>query len=382
MTSLAKSLKFEVLESELEALLIEAELIRAHQPFYNSLLKDDKSNIYLLITDEKFPRVLRVRKTDLKKQKFQKNMAILGPFPSSYKLNEVLKIVRPIFPWCNKSSKNNKACLYYHLDLCPGACCQEISSLEYKKNIKNLIEFLKGRSKVISKELKKEMLAAAEKEKFEEAQKIKKQLENIDEITSKQYKLKPNLILPNFHQKNRDEALVHLRRIMSNEGVIDNNYQFHRIEGYDVSNIQGTNAVVSMVCFIDGYSQKDEYKYFKIRSLDTPNDYKMLQEALERRIKHPEWGKVDLIVIDGGKGQVRAVKKIIKNYCPVIGLVKHPDRLVLSIENKDKRDQIETKVISLIKNHPTLKMLEEVRDESHRFAKKQHTRLRNKNLLK
>ena len=310
-------------------------------------------------------------------------MAVLGPFQSSYKLNEVLKIVRPIFPWCNKQNKkDNKACLYYHLELCPGACCQQISETEYKENIKNLISFLKGKGKDINQKLKKEMLTSAEKEEFEKAQQIKKQLENIEVVTSKQYKLKPDLILPNFKQKQSSEALIHLRKIMNQEGIINHNYQFRRIEGYDVSNIQGTNAVVSMVTFINGESDKSEYKYFKIKSLNTPNDYKMLQEALGRRLNHPEWGKVDLIVIDGGKGQVRAAKKIVKNYCPVIGLVKHPDRLVLSLENTAKKDQIETKIIPLVKNHPTLKLLEEIRDESHRFAKRQHSRLRNKNLLK
>ena len=324
-----------------------------------------------------------MRKTDLKKKQYQKNLAVLGPFQSSYKLSEVLKIVRPIFPWCNKQNKKDvKACLYYHLELCPGACCQQISEIDYKENIKNLISFLKGKGKTINQKLKKEMLAAAEKEEFEKAQLIKKQLENIALVTSKQYKLKPDLILPNFEQKQKSEALIHLRRIMNQEKIINHNYQFKRIEGYDVSNIQGTNAVVSMVTFINGESEKSEYKYFKIKSLNTPNDYKMLQEALKRRLNHPEWGKVDLIVIDGGKGQVRAAKKIVKNYCPVIGLVKHPDRLVLSIENLEKKDQIETKIVPLIKNHPTLKLLEEIRDESHRFAKKQHSRLRNKNLLK
>jgi excinuclease ABC subunit C len=382
MTELAQRVEYQVLDSEIEALLIEAELIKAHQPYFNSRLKDDKSNIYLLISKEDFPKVLRVRKTDLNKKIYQHKMALFGPFASASRLNELLKIIRPIFQWCNQGpKKDGKACLYYHLDLCSGACCQKISQEDYQKNINRLIAFLRGQKKILLEELEKEMLALAKAEAFEKAQTIKNQIALIKEITSSQYKLKSDIILPNFRQAETQEALVHLRHILHQEGIVDSQQQFYRIEGYDVSNTMGQQATVSMVVLQDGQVAKKEYKFFKIRTLNTPNDYEMLQEAIKRRQKHPEWGKADLLMIDGGKGQVRAIAKVCQMKVPIIGLVKNPDRLVISMQDPDKKDNLSTKIISLPPEHPTLKMLQRLRDEAHRFAKKQHTRLREQKLL-
>ena len=382
MTELAQKVEHQVLESEIEALLIEAELIKAHQPYFNSLLKDDKSNIYLLITNENFPKILRVRKTDLNKKTYQNRLALFGPFISAFKLTELLKIIRPIFKWCNQTnSAKSKTCFYHHLDLCSGACCREITVEDYRKNIDQLILFLKGQKKDLLKNLKKEMAELANAEAFEKALVIKNKIQLIEEITSHTYKLKTDLILPNFSQAESQEALIHLKHILHQEGIVDAKQQFHRIEGYDVSNTMGQNATVSMVVLTDGEIDQSQYKFFKIRSLDTPNDYGMLQEAIDRRQKHLEWGSPDLILIDGGKGQVRAVAKIWKNQAPIIGLVKNPDRLVVTIRNSEKNNDLETKIIPLQAAHPTLKMLQKLRDEAHRFAKKHHTRLRTKNLL-
>lgn len=377
-----------VLKSELQALLIEAELIRAHQPFYNSLLKDDKSKLYLLFTKEDYPRIIRLRKSDLKKRRYQNSLAILGPFASSYKVNELLKIVRPIFPWCNKQNKSDhQACLYYHLELCPGACCDKISPQAYQENIKQLIKLLRGKNKALLKELAQKMKDLATAEKFEEAQKIKNKIDLIKEVTEEQYQLQPELILPDLTRKKQQEALINLRHIMHERGLVDLQYRFQRIEAYDVSNTQGNQATVSMVCFIDGYPELSEYKFFKIRQLAKPNDYAMLQEAIIRRQQHPEWGRPNLIVIDGGKGQLRSVNRVWRQSqffnCPVISLVKNPDRLVLITRKIDKKNKEswQTDIIKLAKNHPTLHLISQLRDEAHRFAKKQHTRLREQNLL-
>jgi len=377
-----------VLKSELQALLIEAELIRAHQPFYNSLLKDDKSKLYLLFTKEDYPRIIRLRKSDLKKRRYQNSLATLGPFASSYKVNELLKIVRPIFPWCNKQNKSDhKACFYYHLELCPGACCDKISPQAYQENIKQLIKLLQGKNKALLKELAQKMKDSATAEKFEEAQKIKNKIDLIKEVTEEQYQLQPELILPDLTRKKQQEALINLRHIMHERGLVDLQYRFQRIEAYDVSNTQGNQATVSMVCFIDGYPELSEYKFFKIRQLAKPNDYAMLQEAIIRRQQHPEWGRPNLLVIDGGKGQLRSVNRVWRQSqffnCPVISLVKNPDRLVLITRKIDKKNKEswQTDIIKLTKNHPTLHLISQLRDEAHRFAKKQHTRLREQNLL-
>jgi excinuclease ABC subunit C len=197
MTELARRVEYQILDSEIEALLIEAELIKAHQPYFNSRLKDDKSNIYLVITGEQFPRVLRARKTDLNKKIYQNHLAIFGPFVSAFQLTELLKIIRPIFKWCNQAySVQNKACFYHHLDLCSGACCQQISIVDYKHNIDQLILFLKGKTKELLKNLKQEMRDLAQAEAFEQALVIKNKIELIEIITNHQYKLKSDLIYP------------------------------------------------------------------------------------------------------------------------------------------------------------------------------------------
>ncbi len=381
MTELAVKIEHQVLDSEIEALLVEAELIRAHQPYFNSRLKDDKSSLYLLITKEDFPKVLRLRKTDLDKKIYQKKLALFGPFASAYRLNELLKIIRPIFRWCNqKPNKQHKACLYRHLDLCSGACAGTISATDYQADIKQLIAFLRGRKSELLRQLKEEMVALVKVEAFEQAALRRDKIQLIEEITSQNYQLKNDLLLPSLGQSRAEEGLLQLKRILREHRLIENETALQRIEGYDVSNTMGQQATVSLVVLTEGEIDQSQYKFFKIRSLQTPNDYGMLQEALTRRQKHPEWGQPDLIMIDGGKGQVQAIRKIWQWQTPVIGLVKNPDRLVLA--SKDPLTQkISSQIVKLPDNHPTLQMLANLRNEAHRFAKKHHTRLRTQKLL-
>lgn len=426
MVLTAKNLKFEILESELEALLIEAELIRLHQPAFNILLKDDKTPLYLLITKETYPRILKIRKKEL--PQYQRKGKILGPYQSSYKLGEVLKIARKIFPWCDEAGKTKfksndqslkpsqpaKPCFYYHLQLCSGACVGEISPADYQQMIEQLTLFLQGKKKAVITQLTKQMTTLAKELKFEQANQIKKQLAMIAEVTSHNYRLKPELVLPALSQNKTKHALLHLYKIIAPYFNLPKKYPLQRIEGYDVSNIMGKNAAVSMVVFTQGLADKAEYRIFNIKTLDTPNDYQMMKEALSRRQNHPEWETPSLIVMDGGKGQVRSALNVWKNPAtPIIGLVKNPDRVVIpsrvvrpSVSGKQKvsgkskarvrqqawsgpqteskhpgRLKINWQVIKLPKDHPSLQLLEQIRDESHRFAKKQHTRLRDRKLL-
>jgi excinuclease ABC subunit C len=373
------------LESELEALLVEAELIRIHQPKYNILLKDDKTPLYIHITDEKFPRVLTIRKKELIKR--QPKGTILGPFPSAYKTKEVLKLVRKIFKWCQKP-QGEKACFYYHIDLCSGACLEEINQNDYTKEIKNLILFLRGKKKSVVKTLEKEMNLLSQQEQFEKAQIRKEQINLINEVTRK--KLQPNLTLPQLQLTRTAEGLAHLQQLLRDHLAIPKQWPLTTIEGYDVSNVQGTNPSVSLVTFTNGQPDKSKYKVFNIRTLNTPNDYGMMKEALDRRQNHPEWGKPNLVMVDGGKGQVRAALNVWTWNIPVIGLVKNPDRIVIPIIDKEKSKnskpnqklKIDYKIIRLEDNHPTLNILQQIRDESHRFAQKQHKKLRIKKMFK
>ncbi|GIK83609.1 MAG: UvrABC system protein C [Patescibacteria group bacterium] len=387
MVSLAQTVKHKVLESELQALLVEAELIRTYQPEYNTLLKDDKSPLYIEITDEVYPRVLKVRKKEL--QKKQRNgTTVLGPFPSAYKTNEVLNIARKIFPWCNKKlahenrrNKDNQPCFYYHLDLCPGACIGEISPGKYNENIQNLIHFLRGKKKLVTDSLQQKMGQAIETQNYEEAAVVRDQLKLIAEVTSKQHKLKPELTTAALKEQISEDGVIYLQKILSQYLGLPKQMPLTRIEGYDVSNIQGTNPAVSLVTFTNGQPDTDQYRIFNIKTLNTPNDFHMLQEAIVRRQNHPEWGTPNLVLIDGGKGQVKSVLKLWKWYVPVIGIAKNPDRLVLpyyetQVEHGRKISNLKYHLVKLDSSHPTLKLIQQIRDESHRFAQKQHKKKR------
>jgi excinuclease ABC subunit C len=387
MVLLADQVKFKTLSSELEALLIEAELIRLHQPNFNSQLKDDKSPIYVLITQENYPKVLTIRKKDLDRTKVRGT--ILGPFPSSYKIKEVLKLVRKIFTWCDNPIALNKthrqqACFYYHLDQCPGACLGKISSQDYQENIKQLILFLKGKKKTVIKNIKAKLKESSANMEYEKASFFRDQLTMIKDVTSNHFQLQPTLILPNLINQTKAQSLLNLRKLLSTYMPLPKSYLLNRIEGYDVSNTSGKLASVAMVVFINGQPVKKEYKLFNIKTLTTPNDYQMLKEALLRRQNHPEWGKPDLIIIDGGKGQLRAALNVWQWHAPVISIVKNPDRIIIPnqlAKKKSNRLAITYKVITMPKTHPTLHLTQHIRNESHRFSKKQHQRRRLKEMF-
>lgn len=396
----AAKLKWEVLESELEALLVEAELIRTHQPSVNILLKDDKTPLYINITNELYPRVITVRKQEI--DRGQIKGTVLGPFPSAYKVREVLTIARRIFPWCNQPDQqqnpdllhNRKPCFYYHIDLCPGACVQDISPEEYRQNITQLVDFLRGKKKDVLRDLQQQMKEAAATEKYELAAKLRDKVLVIKDVTQKTYQLKPQTTLPQLKNTLIEEGLVHLKRLLSAYLYLPKDIPLSRIEGYDVSNTQGTLASVAMVTFIKGQPETSEYKLFNIRTLDTPNDYHMMKEALLRRQNHPEWGRPDLVVIDGGRGQLRAALSVWHWLNPVVSIAKNPDRIIipaltlpkLTSEEQSQLQQHSEKlryhIIKLEPNHPALNLIQQIRDESHRFSKKQHSRRRLKELFK
>ncbi len=395
----AQDLKFKELGSELEALLVEAELIRLHQPPFNILLKDDKSSIYVQITKEEFPRVLTLRKKELLRLPALKDSS-LGPFQSSFQLKQVLGIVRKIFPWCNQRSVLGRPCFYHHLELCPGVCVGHISALDYQKNIVDLSLFLRGKKKSVVTSLKKDLREKVESEQYEHAAVIKKRIDLIQKVTETKYRLSPDLVLPKLLSSKADETVVQLRGILTTYFALPKTYPLQRIECYDVSNISGTSAAVAMVVAIDGQIDKSEYRLFNIKTIDTPNDYHMLQEAILRRQNHSEWGVPDLIVIDGGKGQLRSTLSVLNWDVPVVSLAKKPDRLIIPIlttvkirknppdlvlevdgHNLTKYKSLQYVQVPLDSNQPAHQLLQQLRDEAHRFSKKQHQHLRLKSMF-
>ena len=342
-----------VVESELEALILEANLIKKYLPKFNIRLTDDKDYLYIKVTKEPFSKIITSRKHDL-----ENSLKYFGPFPSSQTVRETLKSLRKVFPWC-ASGPTQKPCFYYHLNLCLGACTGKITQKDYKKIINRFIKFMSGGKDSLIKELTREMSKLSKEQNFEEAAKIKKTLEGINYLTQPQ---RVNLYLenPNFLEDEKKLALQELQKVL-NLSKIPN-----RIEGYDISNIQGREATGSMVVLTNGEIDKSQYRKFKIRTENKPNDIGMMKEILERRLKN-DWPKPDLIIVDGGRGQANAINLKI----PIFGLAKKMEWLYPP----------KGKIIKLSRRNPALKLLQKLRDEAHRFAINYHRQLHQKAII-
>jgi excinuclease ABC subunit C len=340
MVSEIKTIDFIETSNALEALVLEAKLIKEKNPPYNVREKDDKSFLYIEITDEKFPRVMLVRGASAASgERF-------GPFTSSGSAREAMKILRRIFQWSthpeSKIGKSKKPCFDYEIGLCPGTCIGTVSRREYVKNIKRLKMFLTGKSKRLISSLKREMETAAKKLDFEEAGRIKRKIFALTHVA--------------------DAALLGEPDAVSESG--------ERIEGYDISNISGDSAVGSMVVFTGGVPDKREYRKFKIHSFASPNDVGMMKEMISRRLGN-HWALPSLILVDGGVAQVNAAREALAENgikVPVVGMVKGPDRKG-------------TDLVGDYVKGADKKVLERVRDEAHKFAIGYHRAVRGRKML-
>ena len=354
-----------IVESELEALILEANLIKKYLPQFNVSLKDDKDYLYIKITKEDFPKALTARVADLKG-----SLKYFGPFPSSRTVRETLKALRRVFPWCQVhrvSPGRLRACFYYHLGLCPGVCIGTISKEDYRKNIFRLIKLLEGKKEKLVNGLLQEMDEAAGQQRFEDAARAKKTLTGINYLTQTN---RTSLYLenPNFLEDERIKALEALQQVLKLPKLPE------RIECYDISNIQGKESTGSMVVLTNGEIDKSQYRRFKIKMTGSPNDVGMHMEMMRRRLKHPEWLKPDLIIIDGGIAQVNGVNHElgIMNYgIPAYGIAKRMEWLYSP----------DGTIIKLPKSHPASKLLQKIRDEAHKFAINYHRKLRDKIFL-
>jgi excinuclease ABC subunit C len=344
----ATNINFENTDSVLEALILEANLIKKHKPPYNTAEKDDKSFNYVVITKEDFPKVLTVRGRELEMEKIneegKKYQAIFGPFIQGGSLREALKIIRRIFPYRdNKCTPlSGRPCFNRQIGLCPGVCTGEISKDEYKEIIKNIKLFFEGKKKAIVKSLEKEMAAHAKNRDFEKASQIKKTVFALEHI--------------------QDIALIKNYRPQNVSGL-----KTVRIESYDIAHMSGKNVVGVMTVVEDGEARRGEYRKFKIKQNPGVNDTAALKEILSRRLNHEEWPMPQIIVVDGGKAQINAAEAVLKERnltIDVVSVVKderHKPREILG------KQSLVTKYESdiLIAN-----------SESHRFAITYHRKLR------
>ncbi len=358
-------------DSALEALILEADLIRKLTPPFNVKEKDDKSFLYAEITHEKFPRVILARGHDASGGKR------FGPFTSASSARVALKILRKIFPWnthdpskLQPPSSNlirKRPCFDYEIGLCPGTCIGAITREDYLKNIRRLELFFEGKKKRVIASLEKDMAAASRHLDFERAAKLRHQLFALKHIQDTALITDPTPIIVPISGATASSSLS-LPSVSSSMSHVP--CPIFRVEGYDISNISGTSAVGSMVVFSsrDGQNfepNKNEYRKFKIKTIFQPNDVGMLTEVLERRLRN-DWPLPQLMLIDGGLAQANAARKILLRAglrIPVVGIAKGPER---------KRNDF----IGLVPRGVDKAMLVKVRNEAHRFAINYHKVLR------
>jgi excinuclease ABC subunit C len=443
-------IRFFVCENEVDALLLESNLIKEYKPKYNIRLKDDTKYPYLKITDEEFPRILVTR--DIEDGK------IYGPFSSAKALRKTLKFMRKLFPLRSCSTLKKKECLEFHIGLCPAPCTDRITKGEYQKNVDRLIKFLEGKTDELISELSEDMQKASEDLDYERAALIRDRIGALEKIRIKQtvnlpvlgdldvvvspgekkrcytvllvrggrivgkhqyvlectfeefltqfytdHLIPPEILLQSpldsllsqFLEKRRGttvtitvprrgrkrkllemaekDAEIHLKYVYGELELLRDELGLKgipvRIEGYDISNIMGTNATASQVTFINGVPSKKHYRHYRILTSGI-DDYAMMEEVLQRRFKNREV-LPDLMLIDGGKGHLHVALKTLRGLgldIPVVALAK-------------KEEEVFSKDLGPV-SELSKRLLISVRDEAHRFAISYHKNLRKKALTK
>ncbi|MEK7536106.1 MAG: hypothetical protein AAB590_03825 [Patescibacteria group bacterium] len=361
MLEQAAGIDFKVTDSVLEALILEAALIKKYQPIGNSDEKDGKTFNYVVITREEFPRVLVVRGSSLATSTYDL-ASTFGPFPHGLELREALKIIRRIFPFrdvkctpcdlvalpLSERQGHCRPCFNRQIGLCPGVCTGEISKGEYAKVIRSISLFFQGKKQEILRGLRKHMKQAAKLRIFEKAAELRNKifaLEHINDVV--------------LYKRN-----LEARRLSENE-------RGFRIEAYDIAHISGTNTVGSMVVMEDGVLARHEYKRFKIRT-HTNNDVGSFKEVLERRFKHTEWRMPDLIVIDGGRAQLAIARLAMSK--EQFAICK-PEIVSVVKNDKHKPDHIIGDA-QIVKNYHHDILI--TNQEAHRFAINYHILIRDR----
>jgi excinuclease UvrABC nuclease subunit len=339
MITKATSIKWQETDSVLEALILEANLIKKHQPYYNTKEKDDKSFNYVCITKDN--KVALVRGKLLQLNHFKK---VFGPYPNGNQLREALKIVRRIFPYIEerKGSKGKEE-FYKQIKLFPK------DSIENRHNIKNIKLFFEGKKRNILKNLENEMKKFAKAHEFERAGEIKRQIFALQHI--------------------QDVSLIKNDLLETRTSHLEPN----RIEAYDIAHTSGKNMVGVMVVVENGEVNKNEYRKFKIKNYHSSNDTGALLEILERRFNHGEWVYPRLIVIDGGRAQLNTVKRFEEKAgldIPIAAVVKDEKHRPKGILYSGEVKNLDEKAILLANS------------EAHRFAISYHRNIRGKNMLK
>jgi excinuclease ABC subunit C len=375
MINKVETVDFLETETEVDAMLQEARLIKDIRPPYNTNLADDKTFPYLEITTrEDFPGVYITRKPR------PSGSRLFGPFAGAKDLRAVLVILQKIFKFrtctinikeADPKRKFFRPCLLYSIKQCSAPCGAKIDKSEYKKIVRDLIKFLRSKRSTILRELKQQMEEAARNLEYEKAAMYRDRIRLIERLDRRGT---PNEhVQPEVFAADPTEALLQLRKLLQSSQPV------RIIEGIDVANIAGAEAVGSLVKFIDGKPFKSGYRRFKIKTVKGIDDYAMIAEVVKRRYKYALRGEElwpDLVLIDGGLGHLHAAEEALRE-------MNAPTVKIASIAKKQEEIFLQgsSKPLKLPARSPARKLLQYVRDEAHRFAQHYHHILRNKKLL-
>jgi excinuclease ABC subunit C len=352
-------------DSEIDALLQEASYIKKHRPPYNVMLRDDKYYSFVEITKEPFPHIYVVNRPTLftkDNKKISMASEFIGPFTNTAGVKSILRSLRKIFSYCTCKQHHARACQYAELRLCMGICCLRNytpTSKErdlYYRHIRYIRNVLSGRQKQLIKNLNNEMQTASKERRFEDAKIARDQLHALSRIFAHSHIIKKDYGVENL------KGTYELGMLLRQKTTPD------RIEGFDISNIQGIFAVGSMVVFTNGIPDKKEYKHFRIKTVKGANDPAMMHEMLVRRFQHIEWQIPEVILIDGGPTQLTSAISAYKNS---LLFTKHNSISIISLAKKEEELYIpQTKKPIPLKTVPAslLYLLQQIRNESHRFA--------------
>lgn len=353
MTFKAADIKWQETDSVLEALILEANLIKKYKPYYNTREKDDKSFNYVCFTKEELPKLSVRRRKDLDLDKLADTKGVkfsvcYGPYTSGGALREALNIIRKIFPYLDEKSRvKGRYEFYRQLGLVPDISHEE-GVIEYKKMVRHLKLFFDGKKRDLIKSLEKEMKACGKKLEFERADAAKRMIFALTHI--------------------RDVSLIKQENLSEKSGD-----KAFRIEAYDVAHTSGKSMVGVMTVILDGEVEKKEYRKFNIKGFDASNDTGALGQMIERRLGHPEWPMPDLIVVDGAKPQINITESTLGRYgvrLPVVSVVKDEFHRPRGILGDQKMGTQYEKQILLANS------------EAHRFAIGFHREKRRKNMLR
>lgn len=357
-------------DSELDALILEAELVKRHQPRYNVLLRDDKSNIFIKITDYKtVPDVSLVRLPN------DEQATYFGPFYNTSAIRQALRYLRRIFPYFIKPyNPTSRPSLDRHIGLDPAVETAE-GREKYRQNVHQIIRFLSGERLKIIAELEESMQQAALNQEYELAANYRNQIRQLRALQQK-----VRISNEDGPSSQLDPGLSQLQRIFGLKSALG------RIEGFDVSHFAGSNVVGSMAVFTNGLPDRPAYRKFKLK-IDQNDDFYSMREIIKRRFQPTrlrQWSMPNLVIIDGGKGQlvsaIQSLKEVDQLQLPVIGLAERLDEIIIASDSNIqlRRKQLPSgyrlhyestyQILLLPRNAPALQLLQRVRNEAHRFA--------------